>query len=158
MAGVAVGWLTAPRKGSRARSQMRQTFIHWQRVGERGVEKGCRDLSHRIRGSVARMRGRLSEARRSHAAVRQASYVDANTLVDQVHSQLGREFSRAFKHVNLNAVGHTLVLHGYVDSEPERTRLIEAIEDLNGVEAVDARELRIRHAGAELREFPRRHA
>src|SRR6185437_8355378 len=133
-AGVAIGWLSAPRRGDWLRNQIRQKFIHWNKVGQRTFYKRRRDLANRVRGSVAGIR----EAYALHDP-----YVDANTLVDQVHSQLGREFAPTLEHINLNAVGHTLVLHGYIADELERDRLVSAIAAIEGVGEVDASRLRL---------------
>ena len=133
-AGVGVGWLTAPRRGDWLRNQIRQKLGHWRRAGRRRLEKQGRDFSHRVHGGVAELRAVWSG--REH-------YVDANTLVDQVHSQLGREFAESLSHVNLNAVDHTIYLHGYVREAEERDRLIAAIGAVEGVRDVSATELRI---------------
>jgi hypothetical protein len=133
-AGVGVGWLTAPRRGDWLRNQIRQKLGHWRRVGRRRLEKQGRDLSHRVHGGVAELRSLWSG--REH-------YVDANTLVDQVHSQIGREFAETLSHVNLNAVDHTVYLHGYVHEAAERERLIAAIHGVEGVRDVSAAELRV---------------
>ncbi|HET9785085.1 MAG TPA: BON domain-containing protein, partial [Terriglobales bacterium] len=133
-AGVGVGWLTAPRRGDWLRNQIRQKLGHWRRVGRRRLEKQGRDLSHRVHGGVAELRSVWSG--REH-------YVDANTLVDQVHSQIGREFAETLSHVNLNAVDHTVYLHGYVRDADERDRLIAAIHGIEGVRDVSAAELRV---------------
>ncbi|MGH9392673.1 MAG: BON domain-containing protein, partial [Terriglobales bacterium] len=42
------------------------------------------------------------------------------------------------------AVGHSVVLHGYVDDEAERERLICAIQAMEGVGAVADQQLRVR--------------
>lgn len=136
-AGVAVGWLSAPRRGDWLRNQIRQKFTHWIKVGQRTFHKRRRDFGNRVRGGVAEIREAYSS--REH-------YVDANTLVDQVHSQLGREHADVLEHVNLNAVGHTVYLHGYVNDEAERDRLVSAIAAVEGVDEVDAASLRL-HAG-----------
>jgi len=133
-AGVGVGWLTAPRRGDWLRNQIRQKLGHWRRAGRRRLEKQGRDLSHRVHGGVAELRSVWSG--REH-------YVDANTLVDQVHSQIGREFAETLSHVNLNAVDHTVYLHGYVREAEERERLIAAIAAVEGVRDVSATELRV---------------
>lgn len=133
-AGVGVGWLTAPRRGDWLRNQIRQKLGHWRRVGRRRLEKQGRDLSHRVHGGVAELRSVWSG--REH-------YVDANTLVDQVHSQIGREFAETLSHVNLNAVDHTVYLHGYVREADERERLIAAIHGIEGVRDISASELRV---------------
>ncbi|MGN6591355.1 MAG: BON domain-containing protein [Terriglobales bacterium] len=139
-AGLGVGWLTAPRRGDWLRNQIRQKLGHWRRVSRRRLEKQGRDLSHRVHGGVAELRSVWSG--REH-------YVDANTLVDQVHSQLGREFADTLSHVNLNAVGHTVYLHGCVREADERDRLIAAILGIEGVRDVSAAELRVSAAPSE---------
>jgi len=132
--GTAVGWMTAPRRGDWLRNQIRQKLIHWQRIGRRRLERDSRDLENRVRGSVAEVREAWSG--RPH-------YVDANTLVDQVHSQIGREFGHLLEHVNLNAVDHTLYLHGYLESEADHRALVRAIAAVDGVCEVDDSELRV---------------
>lgn len=133
-AGVAVGWLTAPRRGDWLRNQIRQKARHWRRVGERKLHRGGREVENKLRGGLAEVRSFWGGP--DH-------YVDANTLVDQVHSQLGREFADALAHVNLNAVERAVYLHGYVDSETTRDSLAAAIAGIEGVEAVHAEALRI---------------
>ncbi|MGH9520471.1 MAG: hypothetical protein ACRD2D_12515, partial [Terriglobales bacterium] len=49
-AGIAVGWLTAPRRGDWLRNQMRQKVEHWRRVGRRRLERMNRDVENRVRG------------------------------------------------------------------------------------------------------------
>jgi BON domain len=127
VAGVAVGWLTAPRRGGWTRNQVRQKLERWMRVGEIRLVKRRRDLENRVRGGVAKVKG---------AWERHDPYVDANTLVDQVHSQLGREFASALEHVNMNAVGRTIYLHGYVRDAGQRERLVAAIRGVEGVDEV----------------------
>lgn len=125
--GVALGWLTAPRRGNWLRSQLRQKMEHWRRLGRRRLDRDLREIENKVQGVVAEVR----EAWDGHD-----HYVDANTLVDQVHSQIGREFHPLLEHVNLNGVGHTIFLHGHVRSEDERARLVAAIRGIEGVEAV----------------------
>ena len=141
-AGVALGWLTAPRRGARLRNQMRQKLGHWARLGQRMIYKGRKDIGNRAQGAVAEVWERL---RRTGG--REPHYVDANTLVDQVRSQLGREFGEDFAHVNLNAVDHTLYLHGYVASKEEREKLIAAVAAVEGVEVVRSEGLRVIEPG-----------
>lgn len=133
-AGLAVGWLTAPRRGDWLRNQMRQKVEHWRRLGRRRLSHMNREVENRVRGAVAEVR----EAWGGHD-----HYVDANTLVDQVHSQIGREFAAELEHINLNAVGHTVYLHGHVTDDEVRERLVRAIEAVEGVESVRTDNLRI---------------
>lgn len=133
-AGLAVGWLTAPRRGDWLRNQMRQKLEHWRRVGRRRLTHINRDLENRVRGKAAEVR----EAWDGHD-----HYVDANTLVDQVHSQIGREFAPELEHVNLNGVGHTIYLHGHVADDATRDRLVRAIAAVEGVEEVRDDTLRV---------------
>ncbi len=134
VAGTALGWLTAPRRGDWVRNQISQKARHWRRIGRIRLVKRGRDLENRLRGSVSQVR----QAWTGHE-----HYVDANTLVDQVHTELGRRFSGSLAHVNLNAHGHTVYLHGYVESDAERNRLIDAVAAVDGVDAVAAAELRV---------------
>ncbi|HVA62386.1 MAG TPA: hypothetical protein VNF74_01580 [Terriglobales bacterium] len=134
LAGTALGWLTAPRRGDWVRNQMRQKMAHWRRIGLRTFSKRSRDVENRLRGSVAEVR---------QAWWGRGHYVDANTLVDQVHSQLGRAFSAMLSHVNLNAIGHTVYLHGYLESEQDRDCLVETILKVQGVGDVDAQAVKI---------------
>ncbi|HUX68711.1 MAG TPA: BON domain-containing protein [Terriglobales bacterium] len=134
LAGTALGWLTAPRRGDWVRNQVRQKLAHWRRLGQRTLSKRGRDVENRLRGSVAEVR---------QAWWGRGHYVDATTLVDQVQSQLGRAFSALRSHVNLNAIGHTVYLHGYVESEADRDCLVEAIRKVEGVGDVDAHALRM---------------
>ena len=134
LAGTALGWLTAPRRGDWVRNQVGQKLAHWRRLGLRTFSKRSRDVENRLRGSVAEVR---------QAWWGRGHYVDANTLVDQVHSQLGRAFSAMLSHVNLNAIGHTVYLHGYLESEQDRDCLVQAIQKVQGVGDVDAHSLRI---------------
>ncbi len=154
LAGTALGWLTAPRRGDWVRNQVRQNWTHWRRLGQRTLSKRGRDVENRLRGSVAEVR---------QAWWGRGHYVDATTLVDQVQSQLGRAFGALRSHVNLNAIGHTIYLHGYVESEADRDCLVEAIRKVEGVGDVDAHELRMvpDHSAARPRpraEAPRRPA
>jgi BON domain len=138
-AGTALGWLTAPRRGDWVRNQFRQKLRHWRNLGRIRLSKRGRDLENRLWGSLAAVR----QAWTGHE-----HYVDANTLVDQVHTELGRQFGPTLSHVNLNAYGHTVYLHGYVESAAERDRLIAAIAAVDGVDAVASKELRIAAAPA----------
>ncbi|MGH9474990.1 MAG: hypothetical protein ACRD1C_01525 [Terriglobales bacterium] len=140
-AGAAAGWFTAPRRGDWLRNQARQKLASWYRTSTRRMRKRGRDLDHRIQGTVAEVREMW--AGREH-------FVDANTLVDQVHSVLGRPFAATLGHVNLNAVGHTVYLHGYVHEVTERDRLISAIRKVEGVEDVQAAELRVQPTGSDV--------
>ncbi|MGH9413427.1 MAG: BON domain-containing protein [Terriglobales bacterium] len=133
-AGTAIGWLTAPRRGDWVRNQTRQKLDHWYRTGVRRMRKRGRDIENRVQGGVAEIREVWSG--REH-------YVDANTLTDQVHSAIGREFAAILPHINLNAVDHTVYLHGYVHEAEQRERLICAIAAVDGVEDVQAAELRV---------------
>lgn len=103
------------------------------------MQKRGRDLENRVQGGVAELR----EAWSGHE-----HYVDANTLTDQVHSAIGREFAEILPHINLNAVGHTIYLHGYVRAAEQRERLLAAIREVDGVEEVSAAELRVQPARA----------
>ncbi|MGH9468170.1 MAG: BON domain-containing protein [Terriglobales bacterium] len=132
--GTALGWLTAPRRGGWMRNQARQKLAHWSRTGAQRLRKRGRDLGNRIQGGVAEIRETWGG--REH-------YVDANTLVDQVRSELGRGFAAEMEHVNVNAVGHTIYLHGYVHEEEQRERLLAAIRGAEEVEDVQASELRV---------------
>lgn len=134
VAGIGIGWLTAPRRGDWLRNQLSQKLIHYRRVASRRAYKRSRDVENRLRGGIAEVREVFSG--REH-------YVDANTLVDQVHSQLGRQFAEAFEHVNLNAVDHTIYLHGFVHSPAEADRLAAAILTVDGVRDIDTTELRV---------------
>ena len=143
VAGTVLGWLTAPRRGDWVRNQLRQKLGHWRHVSRIRLVKRSRDLENRLWGSLAQVR----QAWAGHE-----HYVDANTLVDQVHTELGRRFAATLSHVNLNAYGHTVYLHGYVDSAAERHRLIEAIGAVDGVDAVAAGELRLSRGPAPVNE------
>ncbi|MGH9416113.1 MAG: hypothetical protein ACRD01_05745 [Terriglobales bacterium] len=132
--GVGVGWLTAPRRGDWLRNQIEQKLIRWRKRGLRRLYKRGRDLQNRVWGSVAEVKEMW--AGREH-------YVDANTLVDQVRSELGRAFAATLARVNLNAIGHTIYLHGCVESGAERDELTAAISAIEGVEAVDASRLQV---------------
>jgi hypothetical protein len=143
-AGTALGWLTAPRRGDWVRNQLRQKAVHWRNLGRIRLIKRGRDLENRVWGSLAAMR---------QAWTGREHYVDANTLVDQVRTELGRRFGSTLSHVNLNAYGHTVYLHGYVASAADRDRLIAAIAEVDGVDAVAAKQLRILAEPA--REVPR---
>lgn len=107
---------------------------HWYRASVRRMRKRGRDLENRVQGGVAELREVWSG--REH-------YVDANTLTDQVHTAIGREFAELLPHINLNAVGHTIYLHGYVREAEQRERLMAAICGVDGVEEVSAAELRV---------------
>lgn len=106
-------------------------------MGERQYYRRTREVENRVRGSVAEIRDAVSG--REH-------YVDANTLVDQVRSQLGREFAEVLEHVNLNGVGHTVYLHGYVRDSAARDELVNAILSVEGVNHVLADRLRVEAA------------
>jgi hypothetical protein len=147
--GVALGWLTAPRRGDWVRNQLRQKMEHWRHRGRLRLLKRGRDLENRFWGSLAAVR---------QAWTGREHYVDANTLVDQVHTELGRRFGPTLAHVNLNAFGHTVYLHGYVDSPAERDRLIAAIAAVDGVDAVAAKHLRLRPAAPAPAPPPSEHA
>ena len=134
---MALGWLTAPRTGARARGLARQRLQHWGRIGRNGLYRAGRGALSRITGAMTggwmRLRYRRGTPR----------YVDANTLVDQVHSLLGRQFPHLREHVNLNAADHTIYLHGHVSSRRERDELVEAIAAVAGVGRVRCEMLRI---------------
>ncbi len=117
------------------RNQARQKLERWCRIGTRRLRKRGRDLENHIQGTVAEMR----EAWSGHE-----HFVDANTLVDQVHSAIGRGFAATLEHINLNAVDHTIYLHGYVREAGDRERLLAAIVAVEGVEDVQAAELRVK--------------
>ena len=136
VAGTALGWLTAPQRGASLRARARQRLQHLARLGRRRLVRMQRNVDNRVRGRAAELRERAS-------AGHSGWDVDANTLVDRVHSELGRQFGATFEHVNLNGAGHTVYLHGYVGSFDERERLVEAIQRIEGVEAVRSEELRI---------------
>ncbi len=138
VAGVVLGWLTAPRTGARLRAQTRQKLGHWTRQSGRYAYKAGKNLTNHVQGAGAVVWERLRRV-----GGREPHYVDANTLVDQVHSQLGRQFGSDFAHVNLNAVDHTLYLHGFVTSKQEREKLITAVAAIEGVEIVRSEGLRV---------------
>lgn len=133
-AGTAMGWLSAPRRGDWLRNQIRQKLARWSRRGQLTLYKRGRDVEHRVAGGLAEVR-QIWRGR--------ARFVDANTLVDQVLSQLGRAFSPTLAHVNVNAVGHTIYLHGHVATAQERDRLAAAIRSVQGVGDVVSTALRI---------------
>lgn len=151
MAGLAIGWLTAPRRGSWLRNQARQKLDHARRHAGRRLYKRRKDFANRLRGSLAVARETLSRALQV-----EPPSSDPRTVVDRVHSQLGRQFARTLQHANLSAVGHIVYIHGYLPSELERERLVEAIARVEGVEAVRADTARIGHPGrsARVTEFP----
>ena len=135
--GLVAGWLTARTRGQVLRQTIRQKVARLRRMGERQYYRRTREVENRMRGSVAEIRDAVSG--REH-------YIDANTLVDQVRSQLGREFAEVLEHVNLNAVGHTVYLHGYVRDPTERDELVNAILGVEGVNHVLADRLRVEAA------------
>jgi len=134
LVGVAAGWVTAPRRGDWVRNQIRQKAGHFKRVFVRRAGKRGRDVRNRVRGGLAEVQ---------HAWARPDPYVDANTLVDQVHSALGRELADLLPDVNLNAYGHTIYLHGHVPDAEARDRLVAAIRGVEGVGEVVSASLRL---------------
>jgi hypothetical protein len=152
MAGVGIGWLTAPRRGRWVRNQARQKLIHLRRLTGRRWYKRRKDAANRLRGGWAITR---------EAFQRQpAPATDERTLTDRVHSELGRQFASTLQHANLSAVGDVIYIHGYLPSEADKERLIEAIAGVEGVQRVRAEAVRIGHPAdhGRVTDFPRRRA
>ena len=135
-AGVAVGILLAPRRGSDLRNRIGTHLLHWAKVTRRTVVGRAKDLSNRTVGVAA-------ETRRHFEPTEE---IDPNVLLDRVHSHLGHASSLPLSHVNLNALGRVIVVHGYVPSEEEKERLARAIREVDGVVDVSLEHLRIHPA------------
>lgn len=129
-AGVAVGWLTAPRRGSFFRARLSQKAARWSRAALRYVGKRRRDLRNRWQGATA-------EARK---VVQPGVTPDDATLAARVRSQLGRRF--ALGQVEVTAKEGVVTLSGQAAGARERERIIAAVRRVEGVRAVHAQELR----------------
>lgn len=135
-AGVAAGIFLAPRRGRDLRNRIGDRLLHWAKVARRTTVGRAKDFSNRTVGVAA-------ETRRHFEPTEE---IDPNVLLDRVHSHLGHASNLPLSHVNLNALGRVIVVHGFVPSEEEKERLARAIREVDGVVDVSLEHLRIHPA------------
>jgi uncharacterized membrane protein len=124
--GLGAGLMYAldPDSGPRRRALLRDRTIHGMHVEEQTMEKGIRDLSHRLEGVLARLR---------HAFVPDLA-TDA-VITERVRARLGRLVTHPSS-IAVETVDGRVRLSGPV-IERERARLVRAVALVRGVRLVD---------------------
>jgi hypothetical protein len=135
-AGFGLGILFAPRRGSWYRNQAKQRLTHVWRRGAVSARRRTHDIRNRVRGAVHEL---------AEPFMNEQHEFDEKTLTDRVRTALGRDRAAPMDRINVNAVGHTIYLHGSATRE-ELEDLVERIRGIEGVEQVDASYLQIRAA------------
>lgn len=130
LAGIGIGWLTAPRRGRLVRSRIRQKAGHWGRRAVRYAGRRGRDWRNRLTGTAAELR----------RATRSPEPARPEPLAARVRSQLGREFALA--QVEITAEDGVIHLAGKIASPSARHRLIAAVRAQPGVLGVEATHLK----------------
>lgn len=125
LSGTAFMYLFEDRDARRHRSLLRDKAVRMEHELESVVDKGIRDLRHRVRGLVAEARARLRE-----------EVVDDTVLVERVRAELGRFVSHPGS-IDVTAQRGHVRLSGPILAE-EVEPLLRRIKKVRGVKSVES--------------------
>jgi uncharacterized membrane protein len=111
-------------RGPRRRALLRDQIVHALRRARELLDKGARDLNHRIRGIAAELRPRANEAK-----------VSDDQLALRVRAKMGRYTSHA-RAIEVKAQDGHVSLHGPILASEEKP-LVAAVAAVPGVTSVD---------------------
>ena len=120
--GAGLTYLFDPAGGRRRRALLRDKAVRAAHEAEDATERSTRDLANRSRGLFARLRGRRER-------------VGDRTLEERVRAQLGHVCSHA-RAIAVKAEDGCVELKGPI-LDAEHDRVIEAVEAIPGVRAID---------------------
>jgi uncharacterized membrane protein len=121
--GACLMYFLDPDRGRRRRALVRDQVAHSANIGADAVGATGRDVTHRVTGAAARVRGALGR-----------EPVDDVVLVDRVRAQLGRLVSHP-RAIDVEATDGRVTLRGPI-LQAEVPRLLRAVERVRGVREV----------------------
>lgn len=122
--GAALMYFLDPGRGARRRHVAADKALSVGRDLQRAMRNVTRDSTNRVRGTVAELRGQMSDEQ-----------VDDDRLVARVRSELGHHVEHA-RPIEVVAEGGVVTLRGHV-AEGEVPEVVAAVEKVRGVQRVE---------------------